>query len=243
MTFLRLHMFDESPHRIIKPMLGAESLRRLAWSVYFLDATMDGGQYGFTAIPDGSFTIPLPCDERPFLRHHDTAKEYMLPSASVAMNPDLGLAGYLLRAMYARQILASLHSRIQRQLVPIPTIPGYVTQAEHDALQLLGSLPPDMTDSRINFHIWKSQQTLFFHIHVLRNTCLRHIALLRILTAPFLLLGLGEIGKLRAQLMTEASSMSALFSLALDRGIVMDPQMAMHAYNGLESEWRVRYCN
>ncbi|RYF04727.1 MAG: hypothetical protein EOO77_29265 [Oxalobacteraceae bacterium] len=70
-------MFDESPHLIAKPMLDAESLRRLAWSVYYLDATMDGGHYGFTAIPDGAFTIPLPCDEKPFLRHQSTSKEYM----------------------------------------------------------------------------------------------------------------------------------------------------------------------
>jgi hypothetical protein len=229
-------MFDESPHLSVKPMLGAESLRRLAWSVYFLDATMDGGQYGFTALPDGSFTIPLPCDERPFLRHQTPPKEYMLPSVPGPVNPDLGLAGYLLRAMYARQILAGLHSRIQRNLVPISAISDCVKQAERDVRQLLGSLPPDMTDSRINFHIWKSQQTLFFHVHVLRNTCYRHMALLKILSAPFLMLGPGDISILREQLVNDASSLSALFSLGLDRGVVMDPQMAMHAYNGLESE-------
>jgi hypothetical protein len=80
MTFLRLHIFDESPHPIMKPLLGAESLRRLAWSVYYLDATIDGGNYGFTAIPDGAFTISLPCDEKPFLQHVPTTKEYMLPT-------------------------------------------------------------------------------------------------------------------------------------------------------------------
>jgi hypothetical protein len=234
MTFLRLHMFDESPHLIAKPMLDAESLRRLAWSVYYLDATMDGGHYGFTAIPDGAFTIPLPCDEKPFLRHQPTSKEYMLPSNSTEPSKDLGLAGYLLRAMYARQILAGLHSRLQRQLVPVPAIPTYVKQAESDARQLLGVLPPDLEDSRINFHIWKGQQTLFLHLHVLRNTSFRHISLLRILCSPYL--EHVDISTERDKLVKDASSMSGLFTLSFDRGIVLDPQMAMHAYNGLESK-------
>jgi hypothetical protein len=62
------------------------------------------------------------------------------------------------------------------------------------------------------------------------------MALLKILSAPFLMLGPGDISILREQLVNDASSLSALFSLGLDRGVVMDPQMAMHAYNGLESE-------
>jgi hypothetical protein len=235
MTFLRLHIFDESPHPIMKPLLGAESLRRLAWSVYYLDATIDGGNYGFTAIPDGAFTISLPCDEKPFLQHVPTTKEYMLPTIPPPLPSDLGLAGYLLRAMYARQILAGLHSRIQRHLVPVPSILEFVKQAESEALQLLGTLPSDITYNRTNFHILKSQQPLFLHLHVIRNTCSRHISLLKMLATSYTPDHF-DISTCRKQLIEEASTLSGFFAQSLDHGTVLDPQLAMHAYNGLESE-------
>lgn len=236
MTFLRLHIFDESPHPVFKPLLGAESLRRLAWSVYYLDATIDGGNYGFTAIPDGSFTIPLPCDENAFLRQAAISSEHMLPAQQANQPSNLGLAGHLLRAMYARQILAGLHSRIQRRVIPPTSIPTYIQQAEREALQLLGTIPPDMHYSRTNFHIFKSQQTLFLHLHVLRNTCLRHLALLKILGASYSLHDSNEVSINRQTLIREARQLSALFSQGVDHSVVLDPQLAMHAYNGIESE-------
>lgn len=242
MTFLRLHIFDESPHPVIKSLLGAESLRRLAWSVYYLDATIDGGNYGFTAIPDGAFTIPLPCDERPFLLHLVTTKEYMLPTIPTPLRSELGLAGYLLRAMYARQILAGLHSRIQRQLVPELSILALVKQAEQEALQLLGSLPFDLMYTRTNFHIHKTQQPLFLHLHVMRNTCSRHTALLKILSTAYTISDHYNAATCRKQLIDDASALSGFFAQALDHGTILDPQLAMHAYNGLESEYSQGLC-
>lgn len=236
MTFLRLHMFDESPHPLFKPLLGAESLRRLAWAVYYLDATMDGGNYGFTAIPDGSFTIPLPCDEHDFLRQTNISTEHMLPSslANGRQPGALGLAGHMLRAMYARQILAGLHSRVQRRLIPPASIPACIKQAEDEALHILGTLPHEMDYSRANFHVFKGQQTLFLHLHVLRNTCFRHAALLRILTASFAFVDQNDVSANRQTLIREARQLSALFSQGVDHNVVLDPQLAMHAYNGIE---------
>lgn len=238
MTFLRLHMFDESPHPLFKPLLGAESLRRLAWAVYYLDATIDGGNYGFTAIPDGSFTIPLPCDEHDFLRQTNVSTEHMLPSQITSdRNPgSLGLAGHMLRAMYARQILAGLHSRIQRRLIPPASIPACINQAESESLHILGTLPHEMNYSRTNFHVFKGQQTLFLHLHVLRNTCLRHIALLKILSASFAIVDDDQVAINRQALIREARQLSALFAQGVDHNVVLDPQLAMHAYNGIEGE-------
>jgi hypothetical protein len=238
MTFLRLHMFDESPHPIMKPLLGAESLRRLAWSVYYLDATIDGGNYGFTAIPDGAFTIPLPCDEKPFLQHAPTIKEYMLPSIPPPIKSDLGLAGYLLRAMYARQILAGLHSRIQRRLVPVASVVEFVKQAEIEARQLLGTLPPDIEYTRTNFHILKTQQALFVHLHVMRINCSRHIALLKMLSASYTMPmpDLFDVPACRSQLIQDATTLSGLFHQALEHGTPLDPQLACHAFGGIERE-------
>jgi hypothetical protein len=233
-------MFDESPHPLYKPILGAESLRRLAWSVYFLDATIDGGHYGFTAISDGAFTIALPCDEQAFLRHSAVPTEHINPfvGAVDATVSTIGLSGHLLRAMHVRQILAGLHSRIQRRLIPHPSIAGLTQQAEAEAVQLLGTLPLDMQYSRTNFHIFKSQQTLFLHLHVLRNTCLRHLALLKILSTSLSMGDPSQVSNHRQSLIREARQLSALFSQGVDHNVVLDPQLAMHAYNGIEGESR-----
>jgi hypothetical protein len=120
--------------------------------------------------------------------------------------------------------------------VPVPSILEFVKQAESEALQLLGTLPFDIVYNRTNFHILKSQQPLFLHLHVIRNTCSRHIALLKMLAASYTPNHF-NIPTCRAQLIEDASTLSSFFAQALDHGTVLDPQLAMHAYNGLESQW------
>lgn len=117
LTFLRLHTLDGSPLVPHKGLLGPESLRRLAWSVYFLDATLDGGNYGFSCIEQASFTIQLPMEERLFLQHIEQTTESLEPK--VDSQQRLTLPALLLRAMAARQLLASIQSRIRRRLIPL----------------------------------------------------------------------------------------------------------------------------
>lgn len=235
MTFLRLNMLDETPHPHPKPFLSVETLRRLAWAVWYLDATMDGGNFGFATIAEGAMTIQLPCDERSFFLHQPVTTQPLVPSPLDLGQPaNLGLAAHVIRAMYARQILADVHSRLQRRLVPPTAIAEFVLQAVARSTAVLESLPPDLSYNRSLYYAYKDQQSLLLHLHVMRNTARRHVALLRILAADHLVDGLADIAQQRRDLIGEATALSNLMADAIDHQVVMDPQMAMHAYNGIE---------
>jgi hypothetical protein len=233
MTFLRLHILDEAPHPVFKPLLGAESLRRLAWSVWFLDATIDGGIFGFSATQDGSLTIQLPSDERPFLLHQNIQTEPLIP-LQTAVSSSLGLGAHLIRSMQARQILADAHSRIQRRLVPAHAVSDLVIRAEQQAQALLDTLPREMHYNRVQYHAYKDQLPMLVHLHVMRNTCARHVALLQILVSSSQ--AQGDVRIQRQQLIGDAQAMSEILGDAMSHQVALDPQMAMHAYNAIEGE-------
>jgi hypothetical protein len=256
MTFLRLHILDETPHPSPKPFLSLETLRRLAWSVWFLDATLDGGNFGFSTIGDGAITIQLPSDERPFLLHQSVTTEPLMPRDAASQNATLGLAAHLIRAMHARQILADAHSRIQRKLIPRDSIADLVRHTSNEARAILDTLPPEMRYSRIQYHAYRDQRSMLVHLHVMRNTCERHLGLLRMLSlehaSPELqgASGLTDIGldgddqraheaqDIRKRLIADAIALSGIMSDALAYEVIFDPQMAMHSYNGIEGGCR-----
>ena len=231
MTFLRLHILDEAPHPVFKPLLGAESLRRLAWCVWYLDATIDGGNFGFSAIRDGGLTIQLPNDERPFLLHQNVQTEPLIPPQA-SSSTSLGLGAHLIRSMQARQILADAHSRIQRRIIATHAIPDLVFQAEQQAQALLDTLPREMLYNRVQYHAYKDQLPMLVHLHVMRNTCFRHVALLRILAASNH--GQGDVRVQREQLIRDAQLLAEILGDAAGYHVALDPQMAMHAYNAIE---------
>ncbi|ORX33395.1 hypothetical protein BD324DRAFT_639956 [Kockovaella imperatae] len=75
MQFLSLHTFDETypqPHAIkLNPLLKPEALRRLAWSVFYLDTMADAGRHGIHTVTETGFHLQLPADEASFLRGVD----------------------------------------------------------------------------------------------------------------------------------------------------------------------------
>lgn len=222
MTFLRLHVFDETPHPVRKPLLSAESLRRLAWSVWFLDATIDDGNFGFSAIAPGALTIQLPCDERPFALHQNVVTEPLTPTGQ----SNLGLSAHLIRAMHARQLYADAHSRLQRGMVVELVV-------EINAAAVLDALPAEMAYGDMQYHAFKDQRPLLVHLHVMRNTCQRHSALLQLLVIKKTD---RDASIQRERLIQIARELCTILADALKYQIVLDPQIAMHAYNAIESE-------
>jgi hypothetical protein len=228
-------MLDESSLPVAKPLLGAETLRRLAWSIYFLDATIDGGNFGFSTIRDGAFTIQLPCDERPFLLQTPMKTEPLLPQATMATGSSgLGLSAHLIRSMTARQAIADVHSRISRRLIEPDQIPEAVETAERHARRLLDTFPAAMSYSRAQYHAFRDQVPIMVHLHLMRQTVHRHISLLRILSAAHLHYGTAEVSQHRATLVQSAKETSRVVFDALEHRVTLDPQNAMHAYNAIE---------
>lgn len=239
LIFLRLNCLDEAPPPSFKPLLSAESLRRLAWSVYFMDATVSGGVFGQNAIVTGCYTIQLPSEERPFLQHIHTTTEPLVPPSIPhnELDPPLGLGAHLIRAITARQILAGLHTQLQRRYIPVHDVARAVDKAERRALAMLDSLPLRMAYSRSQYHVYKDQMPLLLALHVMRNTAQRHLSLLRVAAAKQIG-GPGEadIPIYRAQMIADAKLLSTIFKDAAELDVALDPQLAMHAYNGFESE-------
>lgn len=243
MTFLRLNMLDEPQHQpsSSKPFLSIETLRRLAWSVWYLDATIDGGNFGFTTIGEGAMTIQLPVDERSFLLHQTIITQPLVPPRDGSTSGQLGLSAHLIRAMHARQILADAHSRVQRRLIPSTAAADFVERAISQASFILDSLPLDLEYSRTLYYAYRDQLPLLLHLHVMRNTARRHIAQLRILAAEHLIDGLADVERQRRDLINLAVALSGIFADANEHRVIMDPQMAMHAYGGIEGEFCAEY--
>ncbi|KAK8846506.1 hypothetical protein IAR55_005592 [Kwoniella newhampshirensis] len=241
MTFLRLHELDEWPRQAAKPLLGRESLRRLAWSVWFLDATLDGGVFGASTIHEDAFTIQLPCDERPFLLHKQVTTEPLLPTSvhsqvitDVNNSETLDMSAHLLRAMCARQALALTHSRIQRRMIQAGNIVDAAHAAEHKANSLLDTLTPDLKYSRSLYHIYRERRPSLVLLHVVRNNCQRHRTLLRMLVVQHVPGASYETSLERRALIASARSLCQILADALDYDVALDPQIAMHAYNAIE---------
>lgn len=222
MTFLRLHVLDEVPRPHTRPLLGAEGLRRLAWSVWYLDATNDAGNYFNSNIADGAMTIQLPSDERPFLLHQHVVTEPLHPVA-VGASPGLSIGAHSIRANRARQFVAGLHLHLRRGFGD----PAGAPLAERRTIEMLDTLPESMRYSKAQYVAHKGQHTALVHLHVMRNTVIRHIAHLH--------LHIGYANEAaHASLVAGARELSGIFADALELGVVLDPQMAMHAYNGIE---------
>ncbi|WRT68171.1 uncharacterized protein IL334_005146 [Kwoniella shivajii] len=236
MSFLRLHELDEWPRQSTKPLLSREGLRRLAWSVWFLDATLDGGVFGASNIHDDGFTIQLPCDDRPFLLHRQVITERLVPTIGTptAASEPLDLSGHLLRAMCARNALAVAYSRIRRQLITHGSVDQMARLAEEKATNLLASLTPDLSYSRALYHIYRDRRPALVLLHVMRNNCVRHASLLRMLVAQTDSTSPYDSSRERRVLISTAKDLSQIVADASEYSVALDPQIAMHAYNAVE---------
>ncbi|WWC91439.1 uncharacterized protein L201_006385 [Kwoniella dendrophila CBS 6074] len=241
MTFLRLHELNEWSRQTTtsKPLIGPESLRRLAWSVWYMDATLDGGNFGSSNIQEDGFTIQLPSDDRPFLLHRHVDTEPLIPK-SIALDhhghdtSPLDLSAHLLRAMCARQALAQAYSRIQRKLFTHPSIAQMGQTAEEKANNLLSTLTSDLSYSRALYHIYRDRTPTLVLLHVVRNNCERHTCLLRILVAQHTVDAGYNAKEERRALLINAKNLSRILADALNNQVALDPQIAMHAYNAIE---------
>jgi hypothetical protein len=138
--------------------------------------------------------------------------------------------------MHARQLLADAHSRIQRRLVGVESLLSLVETTEASAFAVLDTLPVELAYSHVQYHAFKDQRPVMVHLHVMRNTCYRHAAMLRILAYQISGQHADDISRQRNRLIQNARQLSTIFSDAIKYEVVLDPQTAMHAYNAIESK-------
>lgn len=232
MLLLNLHKVET--RRPTAPLLSPESLNRLAWSVYFFDATVSGGVFGQTSLEAEALQIQLPTDENSFLRHTPTVTESLMPPPTTSS--DLGIDAHLIRAMYARQLVAGFHSRIQSGRFPEEKISEAYGQLLANTDRLFNSLPIHMAYSKGQFLVYKEQTPLFVVLHVLRIDLQRHLAHLNLTLTNMAFQVPSMSSSYRAEMILGAKQLSMIFDDAIEWSIALDPQLAMHAYHAIESE-------
>jgi len=138
----------------------------------------------------------------------------------------------MIRAMTARQLVADLHSRIQRLLTLKEDLILALLDIEDQAAHLLRSLPSHLEYSKLQYHIYKEQRPMILVLHVSRINTRRHLLLLR--SAASICLA-GHKAPVLSNLVQEARNLGWLFGNAINLEVPVDPQLAMHAYHGIES--------
>lgn len=185
MQFLSLHNYDEvypQPHSIIlNRLLSPEALRRLAWSVYFLDTMGDAGRHGVHAVTDEGYQIQLPCDETSFVRGIEVKTESLHRSSdnphlsSTAQAPSsgvsLGVSAHIIKTAAYRRRLLHYNSRLKYLSVTVHVMLDHLSIMEKDLKVLVAELPADLVYIEDNLYLHPERRTAFVLLHALRHNC------------------------------------------------------------------------
>lgn len=251
MERLQLANFDEHyPQRsptdrtdILNPLLKPESLRRLAWSVYYLDCTSNDQPPGLYRIDRSSFRIPLPSDETCFLRdiHVRTASEpYSNTGTDLRHNEcpndsHLGISAHLIRTAEMRRRAVDFDHSLATSSRSARDILNEVAELEADAKALIAALPPHLAYTEDNLYIHSPRRPMFQLLHILRHSCFLVLAKAKLhISARW-----PAYNAAPDALKDRIRHASAVAGMALDTvqlGINADPLMALVAYEAVECE-------
>lgn len=225
-------------------LINRESLRRLAWSIFMTDTQVDCGHFGMHAIDDESFTIQLPCEERPFLIRVDVTTESIIPgpeSTGSTGTGNLGLTAHLLRTGLARRRVLHFASKLVRGMVPIGAIEAGVEGVHRQMRQLLDSLPSQMRYSQSHYAIYRDQQASLLALHAHR--CIVEIAFgrLRIMANDLTASWSGQTTQARSDRIQHSLTLSRIFADAIPWDVPIDPSLEAFVYVALEGRRRYEY--
>jgi hypothetical protein len=252
MQFLSLHKFDEAyppaPTRRMNPLLQREALRRLAWSVFYLDTLADAGRHGFHLITESSYRIQLPCDETNFLRSQEVLTAPLKSqgtSDTVSPAPSLGtphnegptntgISGHLIRTAAMRRRILHYNSLIRYSDEPSSKMLDDLVAFEKDLRQVIADLPPDLAYTEQNLFVHAPRRGAFILLHLWRHNCFLMLAWTRLnvcARGP----ALEDAAKtfLRDRI-RHAIPVSRIVADILRLGVNCDPAAGVQAYTSLE---------
>jgi hypothetical protein len=224
----------------INPLLKPESLRRLAWSVYYLHLTQRGDLGQSLDEP----RISLPCDETCFLRGLAVRGNDSLPLDDMLNPPDLrhnecantthlGLSAHLLRTAGMRHRIQRYCSQVtsNTRLIPHEQVLADLDDLDRSASQIIRDLPPHLIHSEDNLYIHFQRRTSFLLLHMLRHSCFIILCRTRIaVSTPTD----GPTSQLRERCIRHAVAVSWISGDGLQLGVNLDPYVAVLAYEALE---------
>lgn len=226
----------------ISPLLSPETLRRIAWSTFYLDAIADGGRWGFHTVDENTFRIQLPCNQASFLANESVITEPLVanPTSPGNMNQadhmSLDLSAYLLRTAAMRRRALHFAFRTSYSKEPEEELAAKLMTLENEVEKVVYALPKRFQFSSDNMVLHRDRLITFILLHILRHN------LYIILGRAALQIYRGNQAKadfvrlVRRDRISHALPIAGLFSESLKASINFDPQMGVHAYVSLESK-------
>jgi hypothetical protein len=248
MQFLSLHNYDEvypQPHTItLNRLLSPEALRRLAWSVYFLDTIGDAGRHGVHTVTDDGYQIQLPCDETSFVRGIEVQTESLHRPGNIPnLSPTgrvptagavLGVSAHIIKTAAFRRRILHYKFRIKYLTASAQTMLDTLNSMEHDLKTLMAELPADLVYIEDNLYIHPERRTAFVLLHALRHNCFIMLAETRLVACsrdP----NLHDLAyNWMRDRVRHAFPVSRIVADALRLGVVCDPFVGCVAYTGIE---------
>ncbi|KAF4450532.1 hypothetical protein F53441_6387 [Fusarium austroafricanum] len=155
MQMMSLHTFDRTyasnlaSNIHLSPLLSPEALRRVAWSVFFLDSITDGGRYGFHVVDEQTFRLQLPCEQARILGDETVVTEPLMNDPLNSLNTGLNdverapldLSAYLLRTAAARRRALHFAFRVSHQEQMVDQLSVELNTLENDIEAVIKALP------------------------------------------------------------------------------------------------------
>ena len=228
---------------IINPLLKPESLRRLAWSCFYLDCTLDDNGPGLHTINSSDFRLPWPSDETCFLRdvaiktmsepYSDTGTD--LRHNECPNHSHLGISAHLMQTAGMRRRVIHFDNSIPTSPAPPLELLEHLAGLENESKALVATLPPHLAYTEDNLYIHGPRRPMFQTLHLLRHSCFLLLAKARI----HICARHPEYSVIEA-LKDRIRHASAVAGMALDTvqlGINADPFIARITYEAVECEW------
>lgn len=237
-TFDRTFSNMPAPDSAVRGLLSGETLRRLAWSTFYMDAVIDGGRYGFHTVDEKAFRLQLPCDEDRFLGNEKTVTEPLYPKAAepAAEKAPLGISAYLIRTGAARRRALFFAFRASHHEEPPEKLATELSALETDMENVANDLPARFHLTPDNLTLQRDRLSTFILLHILRHNLFIIVgrAALQIFVPDMAKASLVE--QARRKRISHALPISSLVEEGLKAGVVFDPQIGVQAYVALESK-------
>ncbi|RSH76711.1 uncharacterized protein EHS24_005287 [Apiotrichum porosum] len=221
------------PESHLSPLFTYEALRRVAWSVFFQDSTLDGGRYGSSLVDLGTFRIQLPCNEQSFLGNDNSRTESIFapPSEHTAM---LGLSAYLIRATHLRRRALNAVFRITHHDLQVPEVQADLAAIEATVKEFVNSMPARYHFTSDNAFLHRKRLPAFLLLHLLLHKLYIIVTMMKLalyrLDPAFSHL----IPQVRHQRISHATAVSGILAEGLKQNTTFDLQAFGEAYYALE---------
>ena len=235
---MSLHTFDHTyptpdSQLRVSPLLTRESLRRLAWSVFYLDTISDNGRYGFHLTDERAYRLQLPCDEAAFLRNESVPTCGLF---ELAEDASLGLSAHLVKTAAMRRRGLHFAFRVSRDNRPVDEMVAESRDLEADMDDLIARLPASLHWTPENLFLYHDCLPAFVMLHLLRQNLYIVLGRARLVIYQNDPARIVSIIEVRRDRISHALPVSGIIAQGLKANMSFDPQVGVQAYVALESE-------